>query len=115
MVMFRQPADVEGFEDSYASFLALVERMPGIQRRQVSHPLGSPTGPPRYYRVLELYYPDENAMRASLESPRGQEAAYELANFGDGAFEMFYAEVYEEGGASTPPAQPDDNASSGPG
>lgn len=102
MLMFRQPHALDDFENAYNDLLALVERMPDIQRRQVISVFGSPTGQAPYYRILEVYYEDHDQMQASLLSSRGQEAGGELRRFPDGSFEMIFAEVYEEAGGHTP-------------
>ncbi len=104
MIVFRKPApnQLEAFENVYNDFLALVERMPLITRRQVNSVLGSPFGESPYYRVLEVYYDDYARMQESLTSPLGQTAGGELRRLPAGAFEMLFAEVYEEGGGSTP-------------
>lgn len=113
-VMFRQPDDIDNFENTYNDFLALVERMPDIERRQVVHVLGSPQGQAPYYRLLELYYADEMALRTALMSTAGQEAGNELGRFTAGSFDVQIAEVYEELGSSTPVSQqPSDNDASG--
>jgi uncharacterized protein (TIGR02118 family) len=103
-IMFRKPADPEAFEQRYNEFLALVERMPDIQRRQVNSVFGSPLGESPYYRILEVYFTDSAAMNSALLTPAGQEAGGELLKFGSGTFEMFFAEVYEESGGQTPRA-----------
>lgn len=104
MIIFYQPDSVMKFENMYNDLLALIERMPGITRRQVVNVLGSPTGPASTYRILEVYFEDETHMRAALMSPRGQEAGAELTTrFPRGSYEMLYAQVYEEAGGSTPP------------
>lgn len=96
-VMFRLPeGDTEVFENAYNDFLALAERMPGIQRRQVVLTLGSPLGMPPYYRILELYFQDQAALEQSLLSPAGQEAGGELRRFPNGSYDIFFGEVYEE-------------------
>ena len=100
-ILFRKPADDKGFENIYNDFLALVERMPDIQRRQVNSVLGNPLGETPFYRILEIYFEDSAQMDASLRSPAGQEAGGELRRLSPGSFEMFFAEVYEEGGGST--------------
>lgn len=104
VVQFRQPTDLNNFENTYNDFLALVENMPDIVRRQVVHITGTPIGQSPYYRALELYFDTVDAMRGALMSPAGQEAGNELARFGDGTFEVFFAEVFEEAGGSTPHA-----------
>lgn len=103
MMMFQKPTDETAFEGAYNDLLALVERMPDIERRQVVSVLGSPMGAARYHRVLELYFADNARMEASLRSKAGQEAGGELGKrFPAGTFEVMYAEVYEETGGSTP-------------
>lgn len=101
IVMFNHPEDMDKFENAYNDFLALVERMPDIQRRQVVHVTGSPMGEAPYYRIMEIYFDSEEQMRESLTSKPGQEAGLELARLGEGAFQMMYAEVYEEAGGKT--------------
>lgn len=102
MVMFRTPADTQRFENAYNDFLALIERMPDIQRRQIVHVTGSPTGAPAFYRILEIYFDTLPALQQSLRSAAGQEAGSELRRFETGSFEVMFAEVFEEDGGSTP-------------
>lgn len=102
MIIFRKPADAGSFENRYNDLLALVERMPNITRRQVNTVTGSPTGESPYYRILEVYYADQQQMEESLLSPAGQEAGGEVMKFPEGSFDMVFADVYEEAGGSTP-------------
>lgn len=103
VILFHTPADHESFESAYNDFLALVERMPLIQRRQVNSVLGSPLGETNLYRALEVYFEDSPAMNQALTSPAGQEAGGEIMRrFPNGSFEFYFAEVYEEAGAQTP-------------
>jgi hypothetical protein len=106
-ILFRKPTaeTLDNFENVYQDFLALLERMPHIQRRQANTVLGSPFGESPYYRLLEVYYADYNLLNESMRSPAGQEAGGELRRLPIGGFEMFFADVYEEAGGSTPTAQ----------
>ncbi|MYD09192.1 MAG: EthD family reductase [Chloroflexi bacterium] len=108
MVMFRQPENAERFENTYQDFLALVERIPDIRRRQVVHGTGSPGGAPMYYRILEIYFDSQDIMEESLKSDAGQEAGAELYRLPKDSFELLYGDVYEEDGGSTPTAEPAD-------
>ncbi len=101
MILFRNPTDVTKFEDGYNAFLAFVEDMPTITRRQVATVLGSVTGESPYYRILEIYFDDEAAMREALTSRPGQAAGAQLYAFPQGSFETIFAEVYEEAGGRT--------------
>lgn len=108
VVAFRKPQNTDDFENAYNDFLALIERMPHIQRRQVVHVLGSPQGDAPYERLLETYYETEALLREALLSKQGQEAGNELGRFEAGSFDVFFAEVYEEAGGSTRPTQAGD-------
>jgi uncharacterized protein (TIGR02118 family) len=103
IITFRRPQNASAFENAYNDFLALVERMPEITRRQVVAVLGSPVGDPPYYRILEVYYDSLEKLEASLKSKAGQEAGSELGRrFPAGSYESLFAEVYEEDGGQTP-------------
>jgi uncharacterized protein (TIGR02118 family) len=101
MILFRQPEDMEQFENVYNDFLALVERMPDIKRRQVINVIGSPQGQARYYRILEVYYETMTHLQQSLTTPAGQEAGGELRRFPKDSFDLLFADVYEEDGGTT--------------
>ena len=102
MILFGQPEDAESFENVYQDFLALVERMPNILRRQVVHVTGSPQGAPEIYRILELYFESTALQTEALMSSVGQEAGAELARMPSDAVQLLFADVYEEEGGNTP-------------
>lgn len=105
MITFSPPSNINTFENAYNDLLALVERMPNIERRQVVSVLASPVGEAPYYRILEIYYASVEAMEESLKSAAGQETGAELGRrFATGKYGAFYAEVFEEAGGSTPTA-----------
>lgn len=102
IILFLKPAKVDAFETAYNEFLALVENMPDVARRQVVHVQGSPTGFAPYYRILEIYFPDMATLEASLRSKAGQDAGAALSQqFPARSFEAVFAEVYEEAGGRT--------------
>lgn len=101
MILFEQPEAAERFENVYQDFLALVERMPNILRRQVVHITGSPQGAPEIFRILELYFESTEAQTEALMSPVGQEAGAELQRLPKASFQLLFADVYEEAGGST--------------
>ena len=102
VVMFRVVDEGEVFDNAYHDFLALLERMPDVQRRQAIHVIASPQGEPPYQRGIEIYFETEEQLKASLLSKEGQEAGNELSRFAAGSFDIFFSEVYEEIGGSTP-------------
>ncbi len=110
MIMFHQPADINEFENVYQDFLALIERMPNIIRRQVVHVTGSPQGTPTFYRILEIYFDTLEDQQSALLSNIGQEAGKELGRFPQGSVDLLFADVYEEEGGSTPSSDTDDES-----
>jgi uncharacterized protein (TIGR02118 family) len=95
-ILFKQPADETTFETRYNANLALMEQLPGLQRRQACFVLGSPAGRSPYYRILELYFEDAAAMDAALRSPEGVKAGADLVAFMGQNAEVIFAEVFEE-------------------
>ena len=103
-ILFHTPKNLQTFENGYNGFLAAVETMPNITRRQVNTIIGSPMQNSPFYRVLELYFDDFEALNAALNSENGQKAGLAMMNsFEQGSFETFFADVYEEAGARTEP------------
>ncbi len=103
VIIFHRPKNLPNFETAYTDLLALIERMPDIQRRQVVDVLGSPVGEPPFYRALEIYFANLDQFQISLRSKAGQEAGAELGRrFEPNSYQAYFAEVYEEAGGSTP-------------
>ncbi len=101
IILFYTPQQ-DDFEDCYNQFLARVENMPAIVRRQVNTILGSPIGTPKVYRILEVYFETYPQLQEALKSTEGQLAGAELAKFKQNSVDMLFAEVYEEVGGQTP-------------
>jgi hypothetical protein len=103
MIIFRQPQPqmIRPFEQTYAQLLYHIEQMPNIIRRQVVTVVGSPTGTSPYYRILEVYFADRVQMEEAMRSDAGQLAGAQLGGFAEDAFEMVFADVYEESGGKT--------------
>jgi len=102
VILFYKPDDLETFENGYNDFLAAIEQMPLIKRRQVNTMLGSPMKATQFYRALEIYFDSYEEMDQALKSSEGQQAGLELMRgFEQDTFETYFAEVYEEAGAKT--------------
>ena len=105
ILLFRPPArgSEMAFERVYNAILAELERMPGIERRQVANITGSPLPPAAFYRTLSLDFADEGALQAALLSDPGQEAGRILQRMPRASYEVLFAEGFAEEGGSTPP------------
>ena len=94
-ILYRRADDETVFEAHYNQNLALMEKLPGIQRRQACVVLGNPAGNCPYSRVLELYFADYAALDQALLSQEGRAAGADLMQFARDA-EVLFAEVYED-------------------
>jgi len=97
VLLFKQPDDENAFEEGYVDNLALLERLPGIIRRQANMVLGSPYGKSPYYRILELYFNDFDALDAAMTSPEGREAGQDLVRYAGDSVELIFVDVNEDG------------------
>jgi len=95
-LLFQHPTDIDTFEEGYNQSLALLEKMPGIRRRQACFVLGSPAGKSQYYRFLEFYFADRDAMDAAMLSEQGKAAGQSLVAFAGRTVELVFAEVFED-------------------
>lgn len=109
-ILYRKPEDLSAFEQFYITNLALMERIPGVLRREVSIVYGAPGGESTYHRALELYFEDKEALTAGLTSEAGQAAGHHLMQHAAQLADLFFSEVFEEAGGFTPDALPVDTA-----
>src|SRR5215469_6896071 len=77
-ILYRQPADEAAFETRYNENLALLEKMPGIRRRQACMVLGGPGGKSPYRRILEFYFDDYDQLDKAMLSAEGRAAGVDL-------------------------------------
>jgi uncharacterized protein (TIGR02118 family) len=85
-VLYGHPQSADEFERYYAdTHLPLVDRMNGVSRVELTRFAPGPDGSrPAYYRMAELYFPDESQLQSSLGSPEGQAAVGDIPNFATG-------------------------------
>ncbi len=94
-LLYGHPKDPQEFERYYAEkHLPLVARLRGVDRLELTQFEPSLDGrDPAYYRMAELYFPDEAHMQAMLDSPDGQAAIDDLPNFATGGVTMLKGTV----------------------
>lgn len=79
-VVYGKPDDIDGFEKHYGDVhMPIVERLPGLQRTEISRVSGGPMGSPSpYHWIAELYFADEAALNEALGSPAGAESGQDF-------------------------------------
>jgi uncharacterized protein (TIGR02118 family) len=65
VVLYTQPADTEVFDQHYQGVhLALVSKIPGLERAETARFVAAVDGEQTYYRQAELYFADSAALKA---------------------------------------------------
>jgi len=97
IIFFRQPADVQAFEDHFAHrHVPLIAAMPNVMRTSVSRALGAPRGGPPYYLIHDVYFADMAALNYALNSAQGRAAGADLMAFARDIVSLMFAEVWGE-------------------
>jgi len=93
VALYKKPADVAAFEKHYREIhTPLAKKMPGLRKMEVSHVTGAPGGEPKFYMMAELFFDNDEAMKAALASPEGKAAGKDVMSFaGDIIYMMFAA------------------------
>lgn len=94
VVLYRKPEiPMAEFDAKYREHLALIDRVPGLRRAEVSRFTEAPWGAPDYFQLAELYFDDKKTLDAAIHSPELGQAGQQLRSFAKGLFTMYYAEV----------------------
>lgn len=84
VVMYAWPKDPEHFRRYYLEqHLPLCRTIPGALRVHYAFEPKTVQGDARWFCLYEAEYPDEAALRASLESPESKRAADDVPNFSE--------------------------------
>ncbi len=97
VAMFNKPEDPAAFDHAYFDVhLPLNAKTPGLRRTEVTRVTGALRGESPWYIVTEMYYDDDDSLRAGLASPEAAEAGGQLMTFAKGLVTFYTAEVLHE-------------------
>jgi uncharacterized protein (TIGR02118 family) len=91
MVLYTQPGDSDAFDQHYSgTHMPLVHQLPGLQRAETGRITAALDGGEQtYYRVAELYFPDEATMSAGFGSDAGKATAADYQKIAPPGSRMF--------------------------
>lgn len=95
LALYGQPADAAAFDTYYFSkHVPLAKKLPGLLGYEVSRGpvLGLLDGSRPHHLVATLSFESTEAVQAALQSPVGQAAAGDLANFATGGVSLIMFE-----------------------
>jgi uncharacterized protein (TIGR02118 family) len=96
-VLYGQPDDTAAFDEHYFNtHIPLARQMPHVAKLEISRVAEvTGTSTPAYYMVAELYYEDEAALKAAVESPEGKAVAADVPKFATGGVTVVRSEVVD--------------------
>lgn len=87
IALYAPPENPEQFKNHLLEVhLPLVRAFPGLQGLRVGFDVACPSGPSRYFAVVECDFADEAAMHAALLSKEGQAASADVPNYAGAGF-----------------------------
>lgn len=89
-LLYGHPVDPDVFEKYYVeTHLPIAAQMKGVTKLALTKFLSAPDGgKAAYYRMAELFFEDPQQLQETMNSPEGQAAAADLANFATGGVTM---------------------------
>lgn len=97
IALYKQPPDLADFEQQYFStHLPLLSKVPGLQRTVLTRINRTLMGD-SYYLMAEMYFPDNDTLKAGLRSPEMSAAGENLNSFASGLVTLMFGEEQEQG------------------
>ena len=94
VALFKRPDDVEAFDAHYEGTHApLMQKVPGLERMEVTRNLRAFRGEPEYYLIAEMYFRDRDAFDEAMQSEENRAAGKDLMSFAREYVTMVYGEV----------------------
>jgi uncharacterized protein (TIGR02118 family) len=91
VVLYNTPKDQAAFDAYYkATHIPLAYKIPGLKKYEISRgAVAAPGGESDVHLIAILTFENPAALKAGLESPAGQAAAGDLANFATGGAKLY--------------------------
>lgn len=98
VALYKHPENKEAFDEHYFHVHSpLAEKMPGLQKLEVTRYVGAPMGgEAKYYLQAEMVFEDRKALDAAMASEEGRAAAKDLMGFAGKLVTMMIGEVVDK-------------------
>ncbi|PQD95650.1 EthD family reductase [Pradoshia eiseniae] len=83
IALYKQPKDKEAFDEHYFNVHGpITEKIPGLQRMEVTKIVGTPMGKEsEFYILCEMYYENQEALQNGMRSAEGKASGKDLMGF----------------------------------
>lgn len=94
VALFKRPQDVEEFDRHYNEVHSpLMQKVPGLDRMEVTRGLRAFRGEAEYYLIAEMYFHDQESFDEAMSSDENRAAGKDLMSFAREYVTMAYGEV----------------------
>jgi uncharacterized protein (TIGR02118 family) len=101
VAIYRQPPDAEAFDEHYFSTHSpLMAAVPGYERIEVSRVTRALMGDQGLYLMFEMWFKDQDTLKAALRSPENAAAGKDLMGFAGDLVSVFTAQVVSDDSAT---------------
>jgi uncharacterized protein (TIGR02118 family) len=91
VALYKQPADIEAFEKAYFDMhIPLIKKVPGLQNTTITRFTRTVVGD-GFYLMAEMYFADQDALKAGMKSPEMAAAGENLDGFAKGMYTLLFA------------------------
>ena len=83
IALYKQPKDKVAFDEHYFNVHGpITEKIPGLQRMEVTKIVGTPMGKEsEFYILCEMYYENHEALQNGMRSAEGKASGKDLMGF----------------------------------
>lgn len=94
VALYKKPDDPGAFDKHYFEIhTPLAAKMPGLRRMEIAKVNGELMGQIGLHLIAELYFDDQEAGNAAMQSPEGRAAGKDLMGFAGKYVTLCWAEV----------------------
>ena len=92
VALYKQPADPVAFDKAYFNtHIPLIEKLPGIRETVITRFARTLLGE-GFYLMAEMYFADQDTLKAAMKSPEMAVAGENLDSFAEGLVTLMFAE-----------------------
>lgn len=97
IALYKQPENKESFNEKYYNeHIPLTNKVPGLEKAEISEIYGTPGGDSQYYLVAELYFKDKDILDTAMRSPEMKAAGKNLMSFAGPLVSMMFGQIIEK-------------------
>jgi uncharacterized protein (TIGR02118 family) len=96
VALYKKPADADSFDKAYFdTHMPLIAKVPGLQKAVITKFVRTVMGDDMYM-MAEMYFADQDSLKAAMKSPEMGAAGQNLNSFAEGLVTLLYGDEQDE-------------------